>query len=293
MSQPSQWPLSSDAVRSIIPRFIVNELANNDISKDCYPLAMGYYPKAQGHFINRLQHDDNLLLYCTDGLGHITTPHFKGRVEAGDILLIPAGQRHRYFADSTQPWTIYWFHFSGCNAQQLLHNLDYQPAQAVIPLGLQPQLIADFKRLLAARHTGYRSAVYIHAASISRQILCYLAWEIRNSQATRRHNFSLEAIHGFMHERLNSDLNLATLAASFNLSKYHFSSKYKHLTGYPPIKHFIHMKMERACYLLDSSTAPIKVISNQLGYEDPLYFSRLFRNTIGLSPRDYRLQGRG
>ncbi len=293
MSQPSQWPLSSDAVRLIIPQFIVNELADDRISQDCYPVAMGYYPLAEGHSIERQQHDDNLLIYCTEGLGHISTPDYKGQIKPGDILLVPAGQAHRYHADKNTPWTIYWFHFIGDSSKQLIQKLGYKPDQAVISLGLNPQLIADFKRLLVARHTGYRSAAYSHAASVTRQILCYLTLEIRNSQALQRSNFSLEAIHGFMQERLSGELNLDTLAAGFNLSKYHFSSKYKQLTGYPPIKHFIHMKMERACYLLDSSPASIKVISHQLGYEDPLYFSRLFRKTIGMSPSDYRLQERG
>jgi AraC family transcriptional regulator, arabinose operon regulatory protein len=293
MSQPSQWPLSSDATRSILPKFIVNELAHSAISKDCYPIAMGYYPKAQGHFIQRQQHDDNLLLYCTSGSGHIHTEYFDGQINAGDILLIPAGLSHQYYADHKQPWTIYWLHFSGDSCPRLLQNLGYKHEQPVTHLGMQPQLIADFKRLLDAHQTGYRRAAYNHAASVVRLILCYLALEITNSQALQRHNFSLDAIHSFMQERINGDLNLDTLAASFNLSKYHFSSKYKQLTGYPPIKHFIHMKMERACYLLDASQSSIKVISNQLGYEDPLYFSRLFRKTIGVSPTAYRQHEQG
>jgi AraC-like DNA-binding protein len=35
------------------------------------------------------------------------------------------------------------------------------------------------------------------------------------------------------------------------------------------------------------------LISHQLGYDDSLYFSRLFRKTVGLSPSKYRLHGRG
>ena len=84
------------------------------------------------------------------------------------------------------------------------------------------------------------------------------------------------------------EYDLDALAAVAHLSKYHFSSRYKALTGYSPIKHFLHMKIEYACQLLDSSEMSVKAISAELGYPDPLYFSRLFSKTIGMSPRAYR-----
>ncbi|HET8705548.1 MAG TPA: helix-turn-helix transcriptional regulator, partial [Pseudomonadales bacterium] len=77
------------------------------------------------------------------------------------------------------------------------------------------------------------------------------------------------------------------------LSKFHFSKKYKALTGHSPIQHFIHLKMEQACYLLDISDQAVSLISQQLGYDDPHYFSRLFKKVIGVNPSQYRDAKRG
>jgi len=48
------------------------------------------------------------------------------------------------------------------------------------------------------------------------------------------------------------------------------------------------MKMEHACHLLDSGDLSVKAVAGALGYDDPLYFSRQFSRTIGMSPRAYR-----
>jgi transcriptional regulator GlxA family with amidase domain len=91
-----------------------------------------------------------------------------------------------------------------------------------------------------------------------------------------------------MREHVDQALTLESLASRANLSKYHFSKRYKKLTGYSPIKHFLNMKMEYACRLLDSTDMSVQAVASAVGYDDPLYFSRLFRQTIGRSPRDYR-----
>ncbi len=48
------------------------------------------------------------------------------------------------------------------------------------------------------------------------------------------------------------------------------------------------MKIERACYLLDTGELSISAVAEQLGYEDSYYFSRLFKKVMGVSPSSYR-----
>ena len=110
----------------------------------------------------------------------------------------------------------------------------------------------------------------------------------KRGQANHLAALDLDSIQAFMQDNINQHIDLAALAGVAHLSKYHFSKRYKALTGYSPIKHFLHMKIEYACQLLDSSEMSIKTIAATLGYADSLYFSRLFSKTIGLSPRAYR-----
>lgn len=292
MSTPSQWPLTADAVRYITPEFMLRFLGDNRLTRACYPTSVGYYPNAERHHMARQgsEHDNNLVIYCSEGQGWVRTADFNGPVRPGDILILPRACQHEYAADEQSPWSIYWLHFSGLEADALIRALDYRPEQPLVQLGAQGILEADFRRLISLRQSGFQHSVFTYAASLVRQILCHLAVEIRTSTAISRHNFNLDKIQGLMMENIEGNLNLDTLAAEARLSRYHFSAKYKQLSGYPPIKHFIHMKMERACHLLDNTQLAIADISHRLGYEDPLYFSRLFSKVIGQSPRDYRQQ---
>ena len=49
--------------------------------------------------------------------------------------------------------------------------------------------------------------------------------------------------------------------------------------------YFIQLKIRKACELLDQTDSTIREIASQLGYDDPYYFSRIFKKDTGLLPR--------
>ena len=288
MSAPSKWPLPGPGVRFVTPAFMIEKLARHPLAKDCYPTAMGYYPEACGHSMRRQRHDDNLMMYCAAGKGYVSTADWSGAIGPGDLILLPQGLAHEYRAQRHEPWSIYWVHFQGASTGIFTQYLGYREGRPVVQAGNSPTLPAAFTSLMLVRRTGYSTRAFINAANQLRHLLSQIALDIRAHQGRGEQNFDLQQVHGFMLEHIDQPLTLDTLAATANLSKYHFSTRYKKLTGYSPIKHFLNMKMEHACHLLDSSGLTVQAIAATVGYEDPLYFSRLFSKTIGLSPRAYR-----
>lgn len=281
----SGWPLPPSGIRIQIPQPLTKLLSEHPLSRDLYPLAVGFYPHAVGHSMRRRHHPDNLIAFCAGGIGTLHTDAGQWPVCAGDLMLLPAGTPHHYAADPGQPWSLYWVHYQGAMAADYTRFLCMP--EPVMSVGLQPRLIADFEALFALRSAG-GERVFVHAACQLKAMLTDCACLIATHSQIRGTRIDLEQIQQLMRRRIDRELDLDDLAQAANLSKFHFTRKFKQLTGHAPIQHFIHLKMQHACQLLDTTHEPVKRIATRVGYDDPHYFSRLFKRVIGVSPQQYR-----
>ncbi|MDO6823850.1 AraC family transcriptional regulator [Marinobacter sp. 1_MG-2023] len=290
MTQTSMWPVPRDSIRYVVPAPIIRLLSEHPLTRDLYPLAFGHYRRAAGHHMHREHHRDSLLIYCTEGKAFLNVKGEPYTVEAGDLLLLPAGASHRYTADPENPWTIHWVHYTGPLAGEFHKYMGLNDSTPIRHLGRQPRLLVDFNGLLSVRQTGFRARGLIHAANRLRQLLA--AVPISVDETSHERQAELETINNYMREHLDERITLEQLADLAGLTPTHFATRYKEQTGTSPIQHFLHLKVERACQMLDTTNLSFTEVSHRLGYDDAYYFSRLFKKVMGQSPRDYRLASR-
>lgn len=288
--ETSNWPLPANGVRFITPPRLRRQLAKHPLTQGCYPLALGFYPQAQGHRMHRPQPDDHLLIYCRAGQGWLETSDGRLAVSGGDLLLLPKGAAHTYGTDVDKPWTLYWVHFDGELVADFLQPLGQGPLWRI---GVQPRLLAEFDALLNVRKQGLNLAHFIHATHQLQVLLTSLA--VLPARATLKSGrvLDVDAVQAVMRAHLHGSLNLDELAAQFKLSRFHFAKTYRALTGHAPIQEFIQLKMAHACRLLDEGEQGIRQVAEQLGYDDVYYFSRLFRKVVGMAPSHYRALHQG
>lgn len=87
---------------------------------------------------------------------------------------------------------------------------------------------------------------------------------------------------------LFSDLKLDQLAKLCNLSLTSFKRKFKSIYGDSPTHYINRRRLEKAKKLLKDSDLNISEIAYMTGFQDPLYFSRLFKNKMGVTPSHFR-----
>jgi AraC-like DNA-binding protein len=75
-----------------------------------------------------------------------------------------------------------------------------------------------------------------------------------------------------------------------NISLSHFFYLFKHHVGSTPMDYFIRLRLRRACRLLEETELSVKAIAYTLGYDDPFYFSRIFKSFNRIAPSEYRSQ---
>lgn len=113
----------------------------------------------------------------------------------------------------------------------------------------------------------------------------------RRSQAKITRNIG-ETI-SYMKEHLDQPLKAAALAAEARVSLSHFFALFKRQTGSTPIDYFIQLRMQRACELLNATSLSVKEVAAALSYEDPFYFSRVFKHVNQVAPSHYRRKAGG
>jgi transcriptional regulator GlxA family with amidase domain len=96
----------------------------------------------------------------------------------------------------------------------------------------------------------------------------------------------------YMQQNVNRPLQVAMLAAQARLSPSHFFALFKKRTGCPPMNYFIRLRMRHACRLFDSTSVSVKEAAAALGYDDPFYFSRVFKLVNKIPPSAYRRRAR-
>ncbi|WP_083963736.1 helix-turn-helix domain-containing protein [Spirochaeta cellobiosiphila] len=92
----------------------------------------------------------------------------------------------------------------------------------------------------------------------------------------------------YMDQNLNRKITLEDLASLVNLTPSRLSHLFKERTGRSPIDYFLRLKVDAACYLLESHDYVNKELATLFGFSDEYHFSKIFKKKTGISPKDYR-----
>jgi AraC-like DNA-binding protein/ligand-binding sensor protein len=106
-----------------------------------------------------------------------------------------------------------------------------------------------------------------------------------------QHASSLREAERYIQENYSRKLSLEEIANVSGFSAPYFSTIFKRETGENLSTYLSRLRVEKASALLISTSLPLNTIANTCGFEDQSWFSKIFKNYTGMSPRRYRKRG--
>lgn len=191
---------------------------------------------------------------------------------------------YSYRHETDERMVYLWIHFTGSEAEKLLSDRGLSTAE-VYSIRNSEQIEADFEAIHQLFIT--RPPYYLEEAAARLDMLLLHIARL-NGRAENAQNERLQNSLSFLNRHYAEKLQLETLASMEFLSPSRYSALFRSLTGRSPQQYLIDLRLKNARELLVSTDLSVAEIARSVGYEDALYFSRLFKKHTGKAPKDMR-----
>ena len=231
---------------------------------------------------------DYQILYVANGKTHFW---FDGReeiVSAGHMVLYKPEEIQKYVYYLEDNPEVFWIHFTGSDVKNILAYHGISLDEHVFYCGVLPDYKALFRKIIRELQLcryGYEDYI----ASLFNDILLLVdRQQHEQKKATGNVQEQIERAAAYFNENYNTKISIDDYAESLHISTNWFIHNFKQYAGMSPAQYILSLRMVNAQSLLERTTYNIKEISEIVGYENPLYFSRVFKKEIGKSPAQYR-----
>ena len=232
--------------------------------------------------------NDYQLLYIASGKGHFYFKDGKQIVTKGNMILYRPGEPQVYYYYAIDKTEVYWVHFTGSHVEGILEHYGLPKNENVFFTGTSPDYQWIYKQLiqeLQLRRPNYEELLRI----LLRHILLTINRYIIEGKQTGNDvlNEIERAIHYF-NENYNKPIKIEQYAAEHLMSTNWFINCFKKIAKVTPTQYILSLRLSAAKDLLEVTNKNITEIASAVGYDNPLYFSRLFKKYTGQSPSEYK-----
>ena len=228
------------------------------------------------------------------GKGIISVEGRQAQLKEGQMFVTKPGESAWYRADEKEPWEYCWMAFDGNLAETYVKEAGFGKGvnwrdcqQDYRRYGAFVRWILDKPEMTLAND--------IHRLAT---LLKYIATAVEDYQVSsgiERH-VKTDYIDTYVEYAVNyiqanfSTAKVSDVAHYIGIHRSYLTSIFRKKLGISPQEYLMQVKLEKAKQLLLDSQAPVQEVSQMIGYENPLTFSKSFKNRYGLSPKAFRLE---
>ena len=230
---------------------------------------------------NPVGRDDYYLIYIIEGELSLDIADAKHISKKGSAIIFPPKYKYKY---SGNHHTYYLYaHFTDSYAADFLKECDFDNLPCIIENDFSTEIEKKFDLMINT---------FLHNEQLSIQkcacLLQEILLDIRLDALDKANDSPIKASLKYIHSNFTSKIDVPYLASIERLSNSRYLTVFKQQTGKSPNRYIIDLRMQFAKKLLDNTNMSIRQISENVGYNDQYFFSRLFKKHMGISPQAYR-----
>jgi AraC-like DNA-binding protein len=234
-------------------------------------------------------------VYVYKGEGRMELDGICYPVVTGSIFQIPFG-RHLILHNGTAHQLCYYtvqYDFTLVENSEDGKARCTEPIDKVLPLPLVvPMLDPDgvkvsmekLYRLWNGRQSGFAAKTKLAFLALLHYVNDQLSAQRQESEVEKAIRASAMYIEQYYNNRIDRDM----LARQVSLTSSYYSVLFKRYMGCTPVQYITRVRMDKAMQLLKETNLQISEVARLVGFEDALYFTRVFSHSLGLTPRAYR-----
>lgn len=201
-------------------------------------------------------------------------------LKRGNFVIYKPGQKQCYKAISETSYL--WMHFGGTSADEILssYSLDnglYLTEYNMTVFSAYSYLIQQYNQPNLRNYTNGTLLI----------LLAHIANMVKDAH-TKKIPEAISEIITYINMNYNKQHTIEELSQKVGYSKSRFSHLFKEITSMTPLTYLNDIRLRNACEMLMGTTYPIGEIALCCGFEDQLYFCRVFKKKYNISPSEYR-----
>lgn len=266
--------------------------ADEDICDNSMPLiitAAGYNKLTSRNVVATERprgRSDYQLIYIASGKAHFFFEKEEKVVSHGNIVIYRPGESQMYYYYLNEATETYWVHFTGFDADKLLSEADL--TDKVFYIGESSDHTNLFSRIIREiqmKRTNFQEISIV----LFKQFLLMSGRYLNEGKFANRDTLNeVERAISYFNDNYSTEVNIEEYAKKRHMSVSWFIRNFRNTTKQTPLQYLIDIRITNAKALLTTTDDSVSQIANAVGFDNPLYFSRLFHKHTGMSPMKYR-----
>lgn len=243
----------------------------------CEPLHQ-WGPGIRNHF---------LIHYIVSGKGYYKVNGETIKLSAGDTFIAFPFSEITYYADKQTPWEYYWVGFHGNDAAKIIAESVFTPEKPVLFQSKKGSLIKDsLYDIYSSRGVMYQNA--LNMTGMLYKALALFIPEIPEKSHHDLYSTYVSAAMEYIDHNYSYPITVDDIASYIGISRSHLFRAFKQHTGTSPKEYLTNFRITQACHLLKHTELSIQSIANSVGFDNGLYFSKVFHQKKGIAPSQWR-----